>query len=699
MHTLSKLGKLTKWLAIGLIILAIVIAISAKIKHYQRFKDNNEYRGADIVNNSQFLDNYQKIYPSPDFKNWETSKNWQGWSPAQSMWYYNATQGSDLLPYDFFLSLEQPNSQSLFRDNQHIDQFRYIPQQKTKLNPDALPLGMVKDEYQNKSYLGFTCAACHTSQIVYQDTAIRIDGGPAMANMDGFMRELEVALSMTLNSAEKQQRFVERVLALDINYDSKTAIVKDLAFYQLQISLYNYINTSDTQYGYARLDAFGRIYNRVLQHVINKKQLTAVIEQSFDAEMAAQLKQQLAQQLISSTDMVHLFDKLVSTFHLTAHNNQLPQDLAKLKTLKQALFNQPDAPVSYPFLWDIAQHDYVQWNGIAANSGVGAIGRNSGEVMGVFATLDWQETDRSSLATWIGGQSKQNENGKLINFRSSIDVDNLRLLESQLAELTSPKWPETVLPKIDQKKAKLGKKLFNQHCQSCHQNIERDNPSRKIVAQMTQLDNIKTDPKMALNGATYQGKSGILEGIYLSTDVGNILIQEEAAVASILTSATKNVVATPDPDKWAPTRFFNWIYNLMVTAFDNTIKSSVKRGDYQPDTTQNPYASLLAYKARPLNGIWATAPYLHNGSVPSLYDLLLPKCEADNDIQTQCRPNQFTVGSRYYDPKKVGFISSGYLGFEFKTDKVANSNAGHNYATTQLSDPQRWQLVEYMKTL
>ena len=34
------------------------------------------------------------------------------------------------------------------------------------------------------------------------------------------------------------------------------------------------------------------------------------------------------------------------------------------------VFNAPDAPVSYPFLWDIPQHDYVQWNGIGANSGV-----------------------------------------------------------------------------------------------------------------------------------------------------------------------------------------------------------------------------------------------------------------------------------------------------------------------------------------
>ena len=41
------------------------------------------------------------------------------------------------------------------------------------------------------------------------------------------------------------------------------------------------------------------------------------------------------------------------------------------------------------------------------------------------------------------------------------------------------------------------------------------------------------------------------------------------------------------------------------------------------------------YRARPLNGVWATAPYLHNGSVPSLYWMLKPAAE---------RPTQFCVG-------------------------------------------------------
>ncbi|WP_346659235.1 hypothetical protein [Bradyrhizobium sp. CW7] len=54
------------------------------------------------------------------------------------------------------------------------------------------------------------------------------------------------------------------------------------------------------------------------------------------------------------------------------------------------------------------------------------------------------------------------------------------------------------------------------------------------------------------------------------------------------------------------------------------------------------------YRARPLDGVWATAPYLHNGSVPTLKDMLLPQGR---------RPNSFCVGSRKFDPVGVGLVA------------------------------------------
>lgn len=97
-----------------------------------------------------------------------------------------------------------------------MDRHRYLPQKKTFFNPDALPVGIVRDTYGDKDYVGYTCAACHTGQVNYKGKAIRVDGGPAMADMVGFLKELENALEATLKSADeaKNRRFVEKVLAL-----------------------------------------------------------------------------------------------------------------------------------------------------------------------------------------------------------------------------------------------------------------------------------------------------------------------------------------------------------------------------------------------------------------------------------------------------------------------------------------------------
>lgn len=142
---------------------------------------------------------------------------------------------------------------------------------------------------------------------------------------------------------------------------------------------------------------------------------------------------------------------------------------------------------------------------------------------------------------------------------------------------------------------------------------------------MLMLSKAGTDKTMASNSVNRVGKSGILKNQYQQVDVGSVLIQDTAPVAVLLTAAVTNVVATTDFDKGYIRRWSEWIYHLATAFFSNEIKSSIKNGKYKPDTTAKPFDSLHAYKARPLNGIWATAPYLHNGSVPTLYDLLLRK--------------------------------------------------------------------------
>jgi hypothetical protein len=119
------------------------------------------------------------------------------------------------------------------------------------------------------------------------------------------------------------------------------------------------------------------------------------------------------------------------------------------------------------------------------------------------------------------------------------------------------------------------------------------------------------------------------------------------------------------------------------------------------------------YKPRPLEGVWATPPFLHNGSVPNLYELL---------GYAKDRSKKFFVGRREFDPVHVGYVtepakgSSG--GFWMDTSKAGNHNTGHEFSKEfkphssdpnapksppgvvgpELSDQDRMDLIEYLKT-
>ena len=103
----------------------------------------------------------------------------QGWTAAERQAYYHTAQGTQILPYDWFMALEQALSTKLFRANDHVARYRFLPDLSTLDNPDRLPVGMVKDvnEVTKKPYLGLTCAACHSGQLNYGGMGIRIDGG------------------------------------------------------------------------------------------------------------------------------------------------------------------------------------------------------------------------------------------------------------------------------------------------------------------------------------------------------------------------------------------------------------------------------------------------------------------------------------------------------------------------------------------
>src|SRR5262245_26925308 len=111
----------------------------------------------------------------------------QGWSKDLREKMYRIPQGSFLMPYAWFLALEQPYSEALFRDDKYIESFRYLPDAKNAVNPDALPVGFTKGIAKDgEPWMGLTCAACHTTQLTYQGKTVRVDGGSTLGDLSGF---------------------------------------------------------------------------------------------------------------------------------------------------------------------------------------------------------------------------------------------------------------------------------------------------------------------------------------------------------------------------------------------------------------------------------------------------------------------------------------------------------------------------------
>jgi len=729
---LAKLNNFRKWLLkrfwwlVGsLIPLLIVWYGIGVLTDWWEFRDQHPTRGVASITDDPF----DAPVEAEDIHYLKE----QGWKEKDSLWFYQASQGSNLLPYDFFLFLKQRDNDELFRSDKNINRYRYLPQVKTTSNPHALPVGMSKDVYQGKEFLGFTCAACHTSQINAlkpgskdEYLGIRVDGGPAAGDLETFLKDMASALE-SMHSAKqanptRYQAFVDDVIEHEQAtgfYDSESQIFDDLARYANRIRSYVRVNdplwaegSGKTHYGFSRLDAFGRIYNRVLQYLVDIETLNQAFSASYPKEVIARAKPEL-KKIENTQDKTNLFLRYLTIVESNLDQFEQGKDIYFNK-LRSHLFNSANAPVSIPYLWDIPYHDYVQWTGLVSNAGVGPLGRNVGQVIGVFGNLDWQKKKGWSINTFLGGQGL---GPSYVDFKSSINKRNLRRVETHLKKLSSPKWPEDLIGELDKDMIEKGKPIFDQYCSSCHTHLKNPtSTSRKIVVRMSKLDSVQTDPVLASNTVNYLGKSGLIEGRYVDAGQGKLVMENESPVASLVKFSTQNVVLAWDPDVNPIRRAAEWAYDIVKTFTDNKIKPSLKRGDYEPATTLDPFLPLKSYKARPLNGIWATAPYLHNGSVPNLYELLLPKKRANNPEfdefgnPIEYRSDSFIVGSRELDTAKVGFKDKGYSGFVFDTTLPGNSNQGHEYAagkTAQLNGntlpaltkQQRQYLLEYLKSI
>lgn len=564
----------------------------------------------------------------------------QGWSTQERTTFYTTSQGSRMIPLAWFKALRRLDVDEPFAADQ-LKRYGYLPSDPP--NADGLPIGFVPDK-REPAQLGMTCAACHTNQLEYQKDGathvLRIDGAPALADFQQFLLDLTAVARATLNQPARFADFAKAVLGNGVTPAQSAQLKKDFQVWVTQFGIFMDQSLPAAPWGPGRLDAFGMIFNRV-----------------------------------------------------TAKDLNIPGN-----------FRKADAPVSYPFLWNASRQDKTQWNGGVPNGlFIRALGRNTGEVFGVFGDFS-----PSVFSPAIGPIPKQ------IQYKpTSADFNGLQTLEEQIATLKPPPWPRDVFG-LNAALAAKGEVLFRMNCsKGCHEE------KRSLDLQLglrrdswvTPVLPVGTDEKMVRNSER-QVNPGVYLGSLLPppvtlTSIGQRFTNPASAVDVLASSVVGSLTAEaifPPPIPLESSGVWRALHkDLEDQLAGNPIENVLQLGDL-PERVRTLVGGLFkqptlpgapaAYESRVLRGIWATAPYLHNGSVPNLWELLK---------RPRDRVTSFKVGSRKFDPKNVGFATdeSPYKSGTFTVDPAnrnGNGNGGHDY-TQNLSDDDRWAIIEYLKVI
>ncbi len=339
-----------------------------------------------------------------------------------------------------------------------------------------------------------------------------------------------------------------------------------------------------------------------------------------------------------------------------------------------------NAPVSYPQLWDIWKFDWVQWNGSAMQP----MARNVGEALGVGATLHLLNADGSP----VGVEQR---------YASSVRLRDLHTLEETLKQLKPPTWPEDILGAINLPMASQGRALFQENCAYCHAPHPVNPPDRRMAPdrdpewhmRVISTQEVGTDPTTADNIADHRfdlRKLGWTTEQLSSLDVRLLPdgSPKDLDLSSISSAKGLAYITAYVEDR----------------AYRDAGIGSAERASMDGYGLPIGVQEIRGYKPRPLDGIWATPPFLHNGSVPTLFQLLSPVSE---------RQSTFWVGNFEFDPKYIGFDSAKFPGgFLFDTRITGNSNRGHEFRSgcrqdgvigRALQPHERWALIEYLKVL
>jgi hypothetical protein len=563
----------------------------------------------------------------------------QNWDARMRADYYYEPQGSRLIPQAWFGALEQADNDSLFAERDNLARFGLL---YAETQPEArhlppglnitfdLPIGFAIDpenQADTGHWLGMSCAACHTNNVVVKDpmlreVTLRVDGAPSMFDIGRFITALSAAVAASQPYPDDQagqtvspkfRAFAARLPAEDRTKEQLRELALQYAAFADRFITHTKMSIPPHPAGPGRVDALTQIVNEL------------------------------------------------AVFNLGIDANHRP----------------PIAPISFPFVWLAPRLEWVQWNPIASNP----IARNSGEVLGVFGALD------------LGDDVEQ-------RFSSSIQFESLFKLEQWIASLEPPRWREDIMGLIDPVAAVAGAKLFKADCLGCH-NMQIPDQDGKLSYRLTDAkDNFYGKRFIEIKQVPYK-KVGT-DSVYIDT-----LLHREVAtgdLAVVLFEGKSTVPAIKFFSKTVEAALCQGLNKLQLgeKALAEYIDYRNRPTDYRcpielpPDKPlcgdKKPYKPCRydTLKAGPLDAIWATGPFLHNGSVRNIDELLSPPEE---------RSDTFWVGSGELDTNKLGFVSTEKGGgVVFNTQLPGNSNAGHHYPRNKAYSPdERMQIIEYLK--
>src|SRR5215831_5041383 len=584
-----------------------------------------------------------------------------GLTPAQRETYYHLSQGSEIMPWILLTAVDvaDPDSTKPFVEN--LQRYGLLPDPARK---DGLPVGLTVASNPftfGMDFVGVTCAACHVSELRYDGKAVRIDGAPNMFNLQLFYSEAVDALTATMGDRGKLWRALKRLGRQDYErYGVAAPFVRPatLVYYganilwhrdrlDARLELIAVIRAAKDQRnpehptsGFGRLDAFDGTRNFIF---------TRLRKADAGGEFA-----------VNGANMIRL-DAAVKFPPLWSRKAQPLELVAAYR----------EQPQRFPPVWGFKDYDWIEWT-INTNT---VLERNFTETLGAGATVVLDPRRTASL------------------FESSIPMRNMHDLEWLAYYIDPPRWPAAIFGEIKPDLAAAGEGIFRSHCAGCHEyGDDRRTPTGLIRLRGMRPEAVGTDATVALRISCPVPDAGALVTPPRSYTAEDSQLLRECASVKAGTAFTGNSFARTVQAAVDSIKQKAFASAGIDAAQQRAMEDLDRRGGvFWRDTlldTRPPYGP---YAPRPLYGIWAAAPYLHNGSVPTLYHLLLPP---------EQRPKTFALGKREYDPVRLGFAvhtACDQQDCVVDTTRTGDGNGGHLFGT-DLAEPDRMALLEYLKT-